>query len=191
MSDATTRICPSCGTKRPVNATTCPKCGAPVAAAEPVTSRSRPGMADPGSDPVGATASPPRKPSVFRTAWARIRGLDALGALRRLIALAALVVILLALAYALLPFKTARASCSPAVVQVFDRQRLTPPTVPGGPPGPPITAPATPPAGATSVATPSGVLKPCTQAAKRRLYYAGPIVLLALIASFGARRILS
>ena len=114
--------------------------------------------------------------------------------------MAGLVVILFALAYAMLPFKAAvastptskvRLSCSPAVVQVFDRQRLTPPAVPGGPPGPPITAAPAPAAGAAPAPTPKGVLKPCTEGAKHRLYYAGPIIILALIASSGARRILT
>jgi hypothetical protein len=121
----------------------------------------------------------------------RLKQLHGLALLRRLAALAALVIILITLAYALFPFKTGTSDCSPALVQVFDRQRLTPPAAPGQPPGPPITSPTTAAAGATPAPIPTGVLKPCTKKAQYRLYYAVPIVILALIGSAGVQRILS
>ncbi len=181
MTDRATRICRNCGTRRPINATSCRRCGLPVAEAETETwvasqsTNPEPEPRDPRpeawADPVAST---PPKPSGLRVALRRIGSINGLGALRRLIGLAALVVILFALAYALLPFKKAGASCSPAVVQVFDRQRSVPAAA----------------VGATHVAT-KGPLKQCTVGAQHRLYDAGPIVLIALIGSVGARRILS
>jgi hypothetical protein len=130
-------------------------------------------------------------PSRWRTILERLKRLDTLAFLRRLAALAALVIILIALAYAMFPFKAGASDCSPAIIQVFDRQRLTPPAAPGQPPGPPITTPTTTAPGATPAPTPKGVVKPCTKKAQHRLYYAVPIIVLALIGSAGVQRILS
>jgi hypothetical protein len=109
----------------------------------------------------------------------RLQQVSGLGALRRLVALVALVIVLIAAAYAVLPFKTgagsgaAKVNCGPAVVEVFNRKRV-------------------PPAPAAAVVTPvKGVLKPCTHQAQRRLGYAVPIIVLTLIGSAVAQRILS
>jgi hypothetical protein len=130
-------------------------------------------------------------PSRWRALLARLKQVNGLALLRRLVALGALAIILIALAYAIFPFKAGATDCSPALIQVFDRQRLTPPTAPGQPPGPPITTPTTTAPGTAPVATPKGVIKPCTKKAQHRLYYAVPIILLALIGSAGVQRILS
>ena len=224
------RICPECGTKRPVNATACPTCGTLVRSPRVTTSGEEADSEDADIEhPANGIDRPPPRavvrsverrtnaeghrtsgaflaprppepnfespPSRWRSMLGRLKHLNALGALRRLVSLAALVVILVAVAYAILPFNIGkgptRANCSPAIVQVFDRQRLTPPATPGGQPGPPITSAPPPAPGQTATPAIKGVLKPCTKQAQRRLYYAGPIVILALIASAGARNILS
>jgi hypothetical protein len=130
-------------------------------------------------------------PSKWRALWARVKQLNGLAFLRRLAALAGLVIILITLAYAMFPFKAGTSDCSPTLIQVFDRQRLTPPAAPGKPPGPPITTPTTTAPGQTAAPAPKGVLKPCTTKAQHRLYYAVPIILLTLIGSAGVQRILA
>ena len=162
------RLCPNCGTKRPVNATRCPKCGAPVKSAAS-------DAADAFFDADPFQAPPSRLRTLLDHMVHRIQQASGLGALRRLVALVALVIVLIAAAYAVLPFKTgtARLNCGPAVVEVFDRKRV-------------------PPAPAPAVVTPTkDVLKPCTHQAQRRLGYAVPIIVLTLIGSIVAQRILS
>jgi hypothetical protein len=130
-------------------------------------------------------------PSKWRALMARVRQVNGLAFLRRVAALAALVIILITLAYAMFPFKAGTTDCSPALLQVFDRHRLTPPAAPGQPPGPPLTTPTTTAPGQTAAPAAKGVLKPCTKKAEHRLYYAVPIILLALIGSAGVQRILT
>jgi hypothetical protein len=164
------RVCPNCGTRRPVNATKCPKCGTPAPADAPEADddffTSHP------FDP-----PPSRWRSLLDHATERIQHTSMLAVLQRVVAFAALIVILIAVAYAVLPFKTGtrptRVDCGPAIVSVFDRARVPPA------PAPAVVTPAKP------------VLKPCTHQAQRRLAVAVPIIVLSLIGAAGARRILS
>jgi hypothetical protein len=123
-------------------------------------------------------------PSRWRVMLNRLKQVDGLALLRRLVALAGLVVILIALAYAMLPYRVARTDCSPAIVQVFDRKRVTAS-------GAPVTTPTTVTQGTIPPPPPPGIVKPCTRKAQHRLYYAVPIVVLTLIGSSAAQRILS
>jgi hypothetical protein len=115
---------------------------------------------------------------------------------QRAISVVGLVVILVALVYALLPFKVQvvappapKEECRPAAVQVFDRKELLPPPAPGQPPGPPITQD---PNALPSDPQPDiqGVPKPCTAEAEDRLYWTVPVIVIALIGMSLARRFL-
>lgn len=86
-----------------------------------------------------------------------------------MVQLVGLIVALYAVAYAIVPYSVGGASCSPAVVQVTDRGTLVPGT-------------GTPPLRATS---------PCTREADHRLYVAGPVLVLDIIALAGLAKILA
>ena len=125
----------------------------------------------------------------------RRRRFSAAGIIQRVIEVIGLVVLLGALIYALFPFKVQEAAapspkkdCRPALIQVFDREKLTPPPAPGLPPGPPVTKPPVPP-GAPPPPSPPGVKKPCTAEAEDRLYGAIPVAIVALVGTALARRI--
>jgi hypothetical protein len=126
----------------------------------------------------------------------RIRHVSPARVVQRVIEVIGLVLILGALIYAAFPFKVQEAAppapkkeCRPALVQVFDRQKLTPPAAPGLPPGPPVVKPPRLRPEDPEPVAPPGVVKPCTAEARDRLYWAVPIVVVALVGTALARRI--
>lgn len=137
----------------------------PPPATEPALSeqppRSRPDRPD---RPSAAGSRPASGAKVTETTSGRRWRLDAGNLVRRLVQLGGLAVILYAVAYAILPFSVGVQTCKPAVIQVLDR-------------GPVVAG--------------TRLTPPCTSEAENRLYVAGPIVVLDLIALAGLRRVLS